>query len=119
MNKDTSRLSPLAQQMAAGMSAFCDALESGEPIEKQFTVRSVSLNLVPRNYEAGEVKELRTRLKASQTVFANFLGVSPSAVRAWERNARAVPGCARRFMDEISERPELFHHRISEAMQEA
>ena len=117
MNKGT-RLSHLGEEMAAGMSAFCDALESGLPLEERFTIRSVSLDLVPRPYGADEVKMLRNQLKASQVVFAMFLGVSVAALRAWERNVRPVPRYARRFMDEIVADPGLFLRRMSEAMQD-
>ncbi len=118
MSKD-SRLSPLAEEMSAGMSAFCDALEAGEPIEERFTVRSVSLDLSPRPYAGLDVKSLRKRLKASQAIFAGFLGVSVAAVRAWERDTRPVPRSARRFMDEIVADPDLFRRRMAESLQDA
>ena len=53
MNKDKG-LSPLGAEMVAGLSAFCDALESGEAIEKRFTVRTVQLDLRTKAYGPGE-----------------------------------------------------------------
>ena len=35
----------LAAEMVAGLSAFRNALEAGEPIEKRFSVRTVALNV--------------------------------------------------------------------------
>ncbi|WP_235905668.1 hypothetical protein, partial [Tautonia marina] len=40
-----NRLSPLAAEMVAGLSAICDAIEAGGPVGKRFTVRTVSLDL--------------------------------------------------------------------------
>ena len=34
MKNQNPQLSPLAAEMVAGLSAFCDALEAGEPIEE-------------------------------------------------------------------------------------
>ncbi len=83
MNEDTG-LSPLGAEMLAGLSAFAGALESGEPIEKRYTVRTVRLDLEPKPYGPDDVKRMRGLLKASQALFAKFLGVSVKAVRAWE-----------------------------------
>lgn len=116
MNEDT-RLSPLAAEMAAGMSAFCDALESGEPVEKLFTVRTITLDLKPAPYGADEVKHVRSMLNASQALLARFLGVSVGAVRAWEHGTRKVPTIARRFLDEIVADPELWKRRIRSAVE--
>lgn len=116
MNKG-ARLSPLAEEMAAGLSAFCDALESGEPIGDRFTVRTVSFDLSPRVYRAEDVKALRRTLNASQVIFAKFLGVSVAALRAWERNTRAVPPIACRFMDELVANPDVWTKRMALATQ--
>ncbi len=115
MNKET-RLSPLAE-MAAGMARFREALESGEPIEKRFTVRTITLNLHPNAYGAEEVKRVRSNLNASQALLAKFLGVSAAAERAWEQGTRAVPTSARRFLDEIVADPELWNRRIRKSLE--
>ena len=44
--------------------------------------------------DAAEVKRLRTRLKASQAVFAHYLNVSTKLVQAWESDRRAPDGPA-------------------------
>ena len=98
--------------MAAGMSRFCEALESGEPIEKRFTVRTITLDLHPKAYSAEDVKRVRSQLNASQALLARFLGVSAAAVRSWEQGTRAVPASARRFLDEIVADPERWNRRI-------
>ncbi len=114
MNEET-RLSPLGLEMVAGLSAFCDALESGEPIEKRFTVRTVHLDLKPSSYEASDIKTVRKMLNASQALLAKFLGVSVKSLRAWEQGHRRVPTIACRFLDEIVANPELWKQRLSQA----
>ena len=44
--------------------------------------------------DAAEVKQLRTRLKASQAVFAHYLNVSAKLVQAWESDRRRPDGPA-------------------------
>ncbi len=39
MSKDKP-LSPLGAEMVAGLSAYCDALEAGEHLEKRFTIKT-------------------------------------------------------------------------------
>jgi putative transcriptional regulator len=114
MNKDTT-LSPLGAEMVAGLSAFCDALEAGEPIEKRFTVRTVSLDLQPKAYGAEDVKQVRGILNASQALLAKFLGVSVKSVRSWEQGTRPVPMIACRFLDEIVSNPRLWTQRIRQS----
>ena len=111
MKKD-KQISSLAVEMIAGLSEFCEALEEGIALEDRFTVRTVTLDLTPRSYKGNDVKALRERLKASQAIFAKFLGVSVSAVRAWELDSRDVPVIACRFMDEIVAYPELWVRRM-------
>ena len=111
--KEKSQLSPLGAEMVAGMAAFCDALEAGEAIEKSFTVRTVTLNLEVRSYKGEDIKHVRRTLRVSQALLAQFLGVSASAVRAWEQGTRPVPRIACRFLDEIVANPDLWKRRIS------
>lgn len=111
MNED-KRLSPLAAEMVAGLSAFCDALESGEPVEKRFTVRTVSLDLHPKPYGPADVKHVRRMLGASQALLAKFLGVSVKTLRSWEHGTRPVPTIACRYLDDIVAYPDLWRRRV-------
>jgi putative transcriptional regulator len=111
MSED-KQLSPLGAEMVAGMSAFCDAIESGKPIEKQFTVRTVRLDLRPKPYGPEDVKRVRSLLNASQALLAGFLGVSVKTLRSWEQGARPVPTIACRYMDDIIAYPDLWRQRL-------
>lgn len=114
VRKNAAGLSPLGAEMVAGLGAFCDALESGEPIAKRYTVRTVQIDLEPARYGAEDVKALRTRLGGSQPLFARFLGVSVKTLRSWEQGSRPVPPIACRFMDELVAHPELWSQRVRE-----
>ena len=57
-------------------------------------LRTTELPPPPARMGAAEVKQLRTRLKASQAVFAHYLNVSPKLVQAWESARRTPDGPA-------------------------
>jgi putative transcriptional regulator len=118
MNNEAT-LSPLGAEMVAGLSAFCDALEAGVPIETRHTVRTVSLDLRSKPYAADDVKRLRNSLGASQAIFAMFLGVSVKTLRSWEQGTRPVPTIACRFMDEIADNRDLWTRRINQCFRSA
>ncbi len=111
MNED-KRLSPLGAEMVAGLSEFCDALESGEPVEKRFTIRTVSLDLHPKPFGPQDVKHVRSMLNASQALLARFLGVSVKTLRSWEQGTRPVPTIACRYLDDIVTYPDIWRDRI-------
>nr|WP_205475326.1 helix-turn-helix domain-containing protein [Alloalcanivorax xenomutans] len=45
-----------------------------------------------KKYTAVQIKQIRTRNKASQAVFAAYLNTSPSTVQKWERGAKSPNG---------------------------
>lgn len=93
---------------------FVETVESGiEPTER-FTCRTIRLNLEPHEYTPTLVKQTRALLGASQSIFAQFLGVSASAVQDWEQGAKPPKGVACRLMDEIRRHPEYWQARLRE-----
>jgi putative transcriptional regulator len=118
MKTEDEGISPMVAEMVAGLNAFCDAIEAGEPIEKRFTIRTVKLNLKPKAYGPEDVKYVRNTLNASQSLLAQFLGVSVGSVRSWEQGTRPVPPIACRYMDDILAYPDMWRHRLHEAAQE-
>lgn len=99
-------------EIVEGLKEFTDALESREPIGEKFTMRKVILDLRPTTYTPQEVKRARRLLGASQAVFAEFIGVSVSTVRAWEQGENPVTGAAARLMDEIRHDPVAWRRRL-------
>jgi putative transcriptional regulator len=89
-----------------------DALNSGEPLERRFTVRSYRLDFAPNDYGPAEVRSVRRLLGLSQPLFADFLSVDASTVRSWEQGTRLPSMIARRFMDEITLNPEYWRGRL-------
>ncbi len=106
--------SPAGLEIIEALTELRDALRSGEPIETRFTVRTVELNLEPRDNSPGDVRNVRTLLNVSQALFARILGVSVKTVRAWEQGVRPVNSMASRFMDEIAATPQHWRDRIDE-----
>lgn len=98
-----------------GLQEFVDTLHQKEPIHKKFTCRTIVLDLKPSAYDAARVKQTRDLLGASQTLFARFLGVSPSTVRSWEHGGNTPSDMACRFMDEIRRDPQHWLGRLRQS----
>lgn len=94
------------------LTEFADALEGTQPVSEQFTCRQIVLRLEPQAYQAEDVKKTRGLLGVSQPLFAQFLGVSVQAVRAWEQGKTEPSVMACRFMDEIRGNPPYWKNRL-------
>jgi putative transcriptional regulator len=92
---------PLGQRIIEGLTELHDALRSGEPLEKRFTVRRVRLITEPTKYDAKSVKKLRDSLAMSQALFASLMGVSVVLVQSWEQGVRTPGRMACRLLDEV------------------
>ena len=101
----------------AATTPLCDeaieAMRSGEPLEKRFSVRNYKADFGCRAYGPGEVRRVRGLLGMSQVFFARFLGVDPNTVRSWEQGTRPPSPIARRFMGEIEDDPEYWRRRVA------
>lgn len=104
-------LSPLGREMIAGADAFLEAMRAGELFEKRFTARTVEIQPGPRDFTPADVKAVRGHFRASQAVFADFLGVSVATLQSWEQGARPVPGIASRYLDDLLAFPQLWQRR--------
>jgi putative transcriptional regulator len=60
------------------------AYERGEAVN----LRVTRIPARPRPISAGEIRQIRRKLNASQALFATYLNVSPNAVRSWEQGLR-------------------------------
>ena len=87
-------------------------MQTGEPLERHFTVRTYKVEFTPREYGPDDVRRVRGLLGMSQVLFARFLGVDANTVRSWEQGTRPPSPIARRFMDEIEGDPEHWQQRI-------
>lgn len=107
-------MSSVGQKMVDRLKRFAEVLETTDSIPKRFTRRTVKLNLEPTPYDRERVKEVRKTLRASQAIFAQFLGVSVSSVRDWEQGAKSPRGSSCRIMDEILRDPGYWRDRLRE-----
>ena len=104
----------VGQGIVGALKEFAEAAESGEDLNKRFTCRTIRLNVQPPKYSPGLVRKTRKMLGASQAIFAQFLGVSISAVQDWEQGAKPPKGTACRLMDEIRINPSYWQRRLEE-----
>lgn len=112
-NKKSASVGP---KIIEGLREFTEALENDEPIVQRFTCRTVMLDMVPAVNNPRTVKATRKLLGTSQAIFAQFLGVSVNAVRAWEQGANTPSDMACRFMDEIRRNLQYWRNRLRESV---
>lgn len=106
----------VGQIVADRLSEFADDLEAGGDIARKYTCRKVVLNLAPQPYDPALVKATRKILSVSQSIFAQFLGVSVDAVQSWEGGVNTPSDMACRFMDEIRHDPEYWRNRLMDSV---
>jgi len=90
---------------------FSELLESvHEALEHSQGKRHLKTTVLPpppRPMDAQDVRDLRSRLDASQAVFASYLNVSTKLVQAWEAGRRRPDGAALRLLRLAEKAPEL------------
>ena len=104
------------RDLVEGLEGLLSDLKADAPIVERYTCRRVVLDLEPSHYTPELVKATRELLKASQALFAKFLGVSVKTVHSWESNNGKDPSdMACRFMDEIQRNPQYWRERIKDS----
>jgi putative transcriptional regulator len=58
--------------------------------------------------EASHPKEIREKLKLSQSAFASLMGVTPQTIQAWENGERTPRGPAKPLLRIAEQHPEIF-----------
>jgi DNA-binding transcriptional regulator YiaG len=101
-----SKYPTVGERLVAGLKELHDALKSGEPLERRFTVRTVERIAEPHPYSPLKIRATRELVGASQAVFAKLLGVSKIQAQSWERGVRTPSKLACRLLDEINRDPE-------------
>ena len=116
MSQKNDEISPVGAELIGALSEFRDALKDRVPLNEQFTVRTMKLDLRPSEHGPEDVQRIRKQiLKVSQRIFANFIGVNVGTVRAWEQGTRKPTPMACRFMDEIVFSPAHWQERLLNA----
>ena len=92
-------------------SLFAELLESASEAlahaKGQRNLKTTVLPQPPQPMSGRDVKDLRSRLDASQAVFASYLNVSTKLVQAWEADRRTPDGAALRLLRLADKAPEL------------
>ena len=57
-----------------------------------------------KNLSAIQIKRLRTKNKASQTVFAAYLNTSPSTVQKWEQGQKKPNGPSLKLLNLVEQK---------------
>lgn len=116
----TRRSNLVAQEMLNGLQAFARDLKDlpGDDVKAKYRHRTVKVDLQPRDYEAQDVKQLRSAMQCSQKVFSEFIGVSLGTLRNWEQGARPVSGVAARMFDEMRINPAYWKIRLQQSLKE-
>lgn len=76
------------------------AIESGELRGKK-TIYEI---LPVKNYNNAEIKQIRNSVGMTQTLFANFMGVSSKTVEAWEKGTNHPTGTACRLISMLEDK---------------
>jgi putative transcriptional regulator len=85
-----------ADHFAALLESTQHALEHAQGKRE---LRTTTLPRLPQAMGAEQVRALRERVNASQSVFAHFLNVSTKLVQAWEADRRSPEGAALRLLE--------------------
>jgi putative transcriptional regulator len=104
------------QQILEGLREMSEFTNSGDPPEKRYTVRQLTLDLDAGTYTPDEVRATREVFGLSQPLFAKFLGVDVSSLRHWEQGIRSPSAVVRRFLDEMNATPDHWRRRIELAV---
>lgn len=95
----------LGQELIAGLKEAV-AYTRGE---KKLKASTLEIPEPARPWRKEQIAELRKRrFGVSQPVFASFLSVTASTVRAWEQGQKSPSGAARRLLELASLDPAVF-----------
>jgi putative transcriptional regulator len=112
---DTGRgpqLNDVDREVIEALAELRDALRDRVPLETKYTVRQGVAVEPPPRLTPADVRGVRESLGLSQSVFADFLGTSPSTVRSWEQGQKQPSPTARRFLGLIAADPSYWSDRF-------
>ena len=73
---------------------------------KDVTLREFDALCLPpvKEYTAAQIKRIRTKSKASQGVFAEYLNISKSTVQKWEQGQKKPNGPSLKLLNLVAEK---------------
>jgi putative transcriptional regulator len=108
------KLNSVERDLLKGFGEFARDLKRGDSLDEKYTCHRLEVDLRANDYGPEDVQAARRVLKASQAIFARFLGVSPKTVQGWE-SGKPVSALASRFMDEIRSDPKYWRERLNKS----
>jgi DNA-binding transcriptional regulator YiaG len=103
-DKEVIRETSFGDEVIRGLNDFLKSAKAGKAI----TLRDVTLELEPGDYDGESVKITRHKLGVSQAVFAKLLAVKVKTVQAWEQGQVIPSGPVRRLLDDMNQDPNRF-----------
>jgi len=100
-----NQMNDIEKNLLSAVTGLRDTLKNGDRLQDKLTMRRVELQLEPQQLGAEDVKALREQFNTSQAVFAMLIGVSPSALKAWEQGAQNPPAWASRLLAVMKDYP--------------
>ena len=79
------------------MAGLTEAVEDAQSTTHKLPRRVVAVIPV-KEYQADQIKKIRTNVNMSQKFFASYLGVSEKTVEAWEAGINHPSGAASRIL---------------------
>lgn len=94
----------LGQSLIEGLN---DVIEY-EKDRKKLRVSSLEIPKPAPHWSKKQIAEIRKKFfKVSQPVFATFLGVTPSTIKAWEQGVKTPSGAASRLIQILTLKPDI------------
>ena len=106
-------LSPLGAEIVGAFNRAIETIQDEGTLESLFTVRTYKVEFDLKEYTPDDVRRVRSLMRMSQALFAEFLGVNASTIKSWEQGIRPPSVIARRFMTEIESDPQYWLDRIA------
>lgn len=88
------------------MDGLNEALADARP-ERVITNRRTLMVIPVKKYNGTEVRNIREKTGLSQRMFAEYMGVSPKTVEAWEANTNHPSGAASRILSMMEQDDQL------------
>ncbi len=75
-------------------------------------LKTLGIEIADVDIKAEDIREIRSKIKLSQSVFAKVLNVSPSSVRQWEQGKRTPTGSTKVLLELLRENPDILNQRL-------
>lgn len=91
-----------------------DLIKNG--IKTSFTdkeLKKLGIMIPEVEINAKDIKEIREKIKMSQSVFAKILNVNSSSVKQWEQGKRNPSGSTKVLLELLKMNPNILNYRIT------